>query len=180
MTEIAQSIPEVDDLFARWKDVVGKDFTGYRNHAYRMLHFCLALRDCSDEEKQKLYIACVFHDLGVWTDQTLDYIDPSVVLAQQYLGQVGLSQWSEEIGLMIGEHHKLRSCPAEPSPLVEVFRRGDLVDFSLGLFRFDLPKGYFKQVRHAFPNAGFHKGLCGKASRWFIRHPLNPAPMMKW
>lgn len=180
MAAIQQRIPEVDELFAPWEATVGNDFRAYRNHVYRVLHFAMTLRACSEEEKQKLYIAGVFHDLGLWTGNTLDYIDPSVDLAKTYLAEHGLADWSEEIGLMISEHHKLRRYPEQPYPLVEVFRKADLVDFSLGLFKFDVSKAYFREVCNAVPNAGFHKGLVNKASRWFVRHPLNPAPMMKW
>ncbi|MBV2092751.1 MAG: hypothetical protein KUF72_17880, partial [Candidatus Thiodiazotropha sp. (ex Ctena orbiculata)] len=65
-------------------------------------------------------------------------------------------------------------------PLVEVFRQGDLVDFSLGLLRFGIAKSTVQEVRAAFPNAGFHAALARRAGRWFLRHPLNPLPMMKW
>jgi hypothetical protein len=43
------------------------------------------------------------------------------------------------------------------------FRRGDLVDFSLGLVRF-----------------GLSRELIAEVGAWLIRHPLNPAPMFKW
>ena len=81
---------------------------------------------------------------------------------------------------MITEHHSIRAVDFEQYPLVEVFRKGDLVDFSLGLIRFGIEKDFIRSVKAAFPNAGFHKGLLTRASKWFVRHPLNPAPMMKW
>ncbi|MAA74320.1 MAG: hypothetical protein CMN28_06390 [Salinisphaeraceae bacterium] len=180
MAEVQTEIPALEALFEPWQAVIGEDYAGYRNHVYRMVHFCLALRDCDEQEREKVFIAGVFHDLGIWTERSIDYIDPSVRLAQDYCARAGLEAWSDEIGLMISEHHKLRAYRDARYPLVEVFRRGDLVDFSLGLFKFDVSKVYFAQVTAALPNAGFHKGLVKKASRWFVRHPLNPAPMMKW
>ena len=177
---IELSFPLVDDILSDWQSKLGTGFRGYRNHIYRMLHFCFALRECSDEEKEKLMIAACFHDLGIWIENTVDYIPPSVPPAMAYLEQEGRSDWAEEIRLMITEHHKLSPYSDSNHNLVELFRQGDLVDFSLGLVRFGLPKSQIKQVKHAFPNAGFHIFLAKIASRWCLRHPLNPAPMMKW
>jgi hypothetical protein len=81
---------------------------------------------------------------------------------------------------MISEHHKLTEYRNATYPLVELFRRGDLVDLSFGLFRFGLSKDYVNCVKARFPNAGFHANLARLAAEWFPKHPLNPAPMMKW
>jgi hypothetical protein len=43
--------------------------------------------------------------------------------------------------------------------LVEVFRKGDLVDFSIGLIKSGLPGSLVKEVKAAIPNAGFHRFL---------------------
>jgi hypothetical protein len=90
------------------------------------------------------------------------------------------ADWSDEVASMILEHHKLRPVTAAPSPLVELFRQGDLVDFSLGLVRFGLPRASVRAMKHRHPNAGFHRTLVRLVGRWVVRHPLNPAPMMKW
>jgi hypothetical protein len=37
-----------------------------------------------------------------------------------------------------------------------------------------------KSVQAAFPNLGFHNNLVRLALGQFLRHPLNPLPMMKW
>lgn len=169
----------LDDILADWREVIGDDFEGYRNHCQRMVNCCLVLRDCSEVERQKLMIAAAFHDIGIWTENTLDYLPPSVIPAMQYLKDKGLEAWSEEITLMITEHHKLSVYEDDRFPLVELFRQGDLVDFSLGLVRFGLPNRFLRALKREFPNAGFHKRLLQLAARWFIKHPLNPAPMMK-
>lgn len=177
---IQTHFPTLDALFDNWKTVIGNDFPGYRNHVYRMVNFCLQLRDCNEDERHKIFIAGVFHDIGIWTDNTIDYLDPSVDLAKKYLAEIGKEDWQEEVGLMISEHHKLRSAEDHRYPLVEVFRQADLVDFSLGLFKCGLDPAIIREARSKIPNAGFHPMLVRRASAWFIRHPLNPAPMMKW
>lgn len=180
MIKIEQNIPLLEDIFTDWKDLIGAEYQGYRNHVYRMVHFCLALLDCSDEEREKIIIAAAFHDIGIWIEDTVDYIPPSLPPAMQYLKTRKLDAWSTEIELMITEHHKIRPYRNSTYPLVEVFRKGDLIDFSFGLFKFGLPKTDISQVKSSFDNADFHKNLGKRAAKWFIKHPLNPAPMMKW
>ena len=180
MRSIEPNIPLLEEILGLWQDTIGKDYEGYKNHVYRMIHFCFALRDCTAEERDKIIIAGCFHDIGIWTDRTVDYIPPSIPPTQAYLSSKQLDHWSDEIILMIREHHKIRPYQDTTYPLVEVFRKGDLVDFSLGLVNFGLPKAYINEVKAQFPNAGFHRNLANLATQWFIEHPLNPAPMMKW
>ena len=145
-----------------------------------MFNFCLALHPASDEEKTKLAIAACFHDIGLWSDRTVDYIAPSIEQAKHYLRDSSHEDWSEEIALMIEWHHKIRPYRNERFPLVEVFRKGDLVDFSLGFFKCGLPKDFVQAVKEAIPNSGFHRFLMKGAKDWFKRHPLSPPPFMRW
>ena len=187
--KIETHIPYLEDLLTSWKDTIGIDYSGYKNHVYRMVQFCWALKLCRGEQlaednKKKIMIAATFHDIGIWVGNTLDYLDPSIPPAMEYLEGQGLSDWKQEIELMITEHHKLS--PFTESQLdqnkvdmIELFRQGDVIDFSLGMVKFGLPKSYIKAMKSAIPNNGFHLGLLKKGMSWFIRHPLNPAPMMK-
>ena len=170
----------IEKILSEWKDLIGEDYPGYRGHVYRMFNFCLALRPCNEEEQTKLAIAASFHDIGLWSDHTVDYIPPSVFQVKQYLASNGLETWSEEIGLMVEFHHKIRPFPDNSYPLVELFRKGDLVDFSLGVFSFQIPRSYIKEVKTTIPNNGFHKFLMKGAKDWFSKHPFSPPPFMKW
>lgn len=174
------NIDHIEGILSSWKHVFGQDFAGYRNHVVRMTAFCLLLKPCDTEEQQKIEIAACFHDIGIWTDNTLDYLRPSLPPALEYLAKQNLGEWSAEITQMILQHHKIRPVEKGLTPLIELFRKGDLVDFSLGLIRFGLARETVQKVKAAFPNAGFHKTLVKLAGHWFLGHPLNPAPMMKW
>ena len=178
--KVEENIPLLEDIFSEWKSTIGNEYQGYRNHVYRMIHFCLALRNCNDEEREKIIIAGAFHDIGIWINDTVDYIPPSLPPAMEYLKKRNLETWSDEIKLMITEHHKIREYKDPAYPLVEIFRKGDLVDFSFGLYKFGISKAYINQVKATFHNADFHKNLGKRAAKWFMKHPLNPAPMMKW
>lgn len=81
---------------------------------------------------------------------------------------------------MINLHHKIRAYKSTNYPLVEVFRKGDLADFSLGLIKGGVPKEIINNIKKAFPNAGFHKMLMKKQGKWLLKHPLNPFPIIKW
>ena len=178
--DIQTQHPLIEAILSDWKDRIDDDYAGYRGHVYRMYNYCLALHPASNEEKTKLAIAACFHDIGLWSDHTVDYLAPSVAQAENYLAETGRETWSEEISLMIEWHHKVRPIRTRQFPLVEVFRKGDLVDFSLGFFKCGLPKSLVKEVKAAIPNASFHRFLLKGAKDWFVKHPFSPPPFMKW
>jgi hypothetical protein len=178
--QVEESIPLLEEILGSWTEALGPDRLGYRNHVYRVSHFCLALRDCSAAERDRILVAACFHDLGIWANGTIDYLPPSIALAKEYLRTTGREEWSPEIELMIDMHHKLRRYRDDRCPLVEVFRKGDLVDVSLGAVRCGLAKDYVRSVRDRFPNAGFHRRLAQLAAGWFARHPLSAPPFLKW
>lgn len=151
---------------------------GYRNHVYRMVNFCFALGNFDADQKKKITIAGCFHDIGIWSAGTWDYLGPSIELANEYLRRSNLEEWQHEISAMIDLHHRIRRC--EAGSLIEIFRRGDLVDFSLGILRCGVPAEFIQAVKQEFPNKGFHRQLAAHACRWTIRHPLNPVPVLKW
>ena len=177
---VVTDIPLVDEILGDFRAAIAAQYEAYRNHVYRMINFCFALRDCSEDEKERIVIAGCFHDIGIWTGPSYDYLPPSIAAAQGYLDKAGRVQWSDEVTAMIDEHHKLRRYTDGRYPLVEVFRRGDLADFSLGLLKSGLRGGFVKDVKAAFPNAGFHKHIIGLQARWLPRHPLRPIPILKW
>lgn len=77
LTEIAT----LDELLHAHAAALGGDFTGYRNHTHRVVNLCVALSSGEPEELQKMAIAAAFHDLGIWTDGTFDYLPPSKAVA---------------------------------------------------------------------------------------------------
>lgn len=170
--KIETEIPLIDEILADPK------LTGYRNHVYRMVNFCFAQGEFDVEQREKIVIAGCFHDLGIWSADTWDYLPPSIALAEEYLAGTDHEDWRTEISKMIDLHHRIRKC-ADGS-LVEIFRRGDLVDFSLGILKCGIAPDFIRAVKKEFPNAGFHRQLLAHACQWTLRHPLNPVPVLKW
>jgi len=174
------SIPTVEEVLNAHASELGHDFIAYRNHVYRISNLCLAIMGDSRGELEKIAVAAVFHDLGIWTNHTFDYIAPSVALAREYLAARGMAEWIPEIEAMIVDHHKVTSSRPNPRSLVESFRRADWIDVTYGMRRFGLPRRFIAATAATWPDAGFHRRLVELTiDRWW-KHPLNPLPMVKW
>ncbi|WP_057657661.1 hypothetical protein [Pseudoxanthomonas dokdonensis] len=173
------NVPRLEAILGDHADALGTSFEGYRNHVYRVLNFHLLLSDGRSPDLDRLAIAAAHHDLGIWTAGTLDYVGPSIALAAAYLERAGLQSWKTEVGAMIQHHHQLSACPASVAREVELFRRADWIDVTMGARRFGLPRRAVKQVRAVFPDAGFHRRLTKLVLMRFMRHPLNPLPMVR-
>jgi hypothetical protein len=176
---LVTSHPVIDDVLLAWATALGRDGGAYRGHVYRVFNLARALA-ASGGLDDTLAVAAVFHDLGIWSDETFDYLEPSARRAAAFLAAEKSAVDGEEVGRMIALHHKLTRCPADAGVLAEAFRRADLVDVSLGLVSFGLPRAFVHEVRATFPNAGFHACLARVGARWLVRHPTRPLPMMRW
>ena len=158
---------------------LGADFTPYRNHAYRVAHLCLGRLPSGVETVEKTAIAAAFHDLGIWTDHTFDYLAPSVRLASAWLARRGNPAWTSEIAETIRWHHKLTAYRGDPGWLVEPFRRADWMDVTLGVLTFGTPRALIAKLYAAWPDAGFHKRLVQLELEHIRKHPLNPLPVFR-
>ena len=174
------SLPIVEEVLNHYALQLGRDFLGYRNHVYRVVNLCVAIAGDSPVEIEKIVVAAVFHDLGIWTNDTFDYIAPSVAIAREHLAARGRADWFPEIEAMIVEHHKVTPSRTHPRSLVESFRRADWIDVSRGFRRFGLPPAFIAAVAATWPSAGFHRRLVSLTIERFWKHPLSPLPMLKW
>lgn len=172
-------IPSLDALLRRYWTELGKDYTAYRNHIYRDVNLCVALTAAGPEQTEKIVIAAVFHDLGIWTHKTFDYLPPSIELAKAHLRRIGREAWTDEIEAMIREHHKISRYKGDLHPLVEPFREADWIDLSGGLMTFGLSRGFVRVVQATWPDAGFHKRLMELELEHLRTHPWNPLPMLR-
>jgi hypothetical protein len=177
---LVTSLPTVELVLGDHASELGHDLTAYRNHVYRVVNLCVAILGDSRGDLEKIAVAAVFHDLGIWTNHTFDYIAPSVALAREHLAARGMADWIPEIEAMIVDHHKVTPSHANPQSLVESFRRADWIDVTRGLRRFGLPRTFIAAVDAAWPNAGFHRRLLQLTIDRFLKHPLTPLPMVKW
>lgn len=187
-------IDVIDRVLHAHTAAIGKDIDGYRNHVYRVTNLCMALSTGDTERVERIATAAVFHDIGIWTAGTFDYLAPSIKQAVQYLAETGKLEWAPEITAMIQEHHKLtpyrtNDLPLmepslmEPSPmelsLVEPFRKADWVDVSWGVITHGLSRAFIRDLYAAWPDAGFHMKLVKLSAGRLATHPWSPLPMVR-
>jgi starvation-inducible DNA-binding protein len=140
-------IPTIDDVLNGHAMALRDDFLGYRNHVYRLVNLCVAIVGRS--ELEKIAVAAAFHDLGIWTKGTFDYIAPSIALAHDYLAARARQDWTAEIEWMIADHHKITRSTAGLDSLIEAFRRADWIDVTRGLRRFGVPRPFIAGLKGA-------------------------------
>lgn len=175
---MAYANPLIEKLLDRYTQVLGKDELKYRNHVYRVFLNCLLL-DCDSEQEDKYAIAAVFHDIGIWTHNTVDYLPPSMEEATVYLLDNDKATWVDEVNLMIYWHHKTTAYTGRHVKTVESFRKADWIDVSLGLLSFGIDRDEIEAIRKGLPNRGFHLFLAKRVLKNWVRHPLKPLPMFK-
>lgn len=172
--EIIGQDKTIDEILDLHRLSLGKGLEMYKNHVYRVFNLTLpVLKDKT--EVQKLAVACAFHDLGIWTHNTFDYLQPSVGLANDYLQN---STDTGEMETIILFHHKITRI--KTLPLAELLRQSDLIDLTFGLFTFGRNRRLIRAVRKTFPNSGFHVFLLKMFCKNLFKNPLKPLPMYKW
>ncbi|MGL1889318.1 MAG: hypothetical protein OCD76_22580 [Reichenbachiella sp.] len=176
-----KSIPRIEGILQYYSRALGDDYNAYRNHVYRVYHLSLVYlkQDLNTYDQEVLAVASAFHDLGLWSHKTMDYLGPSINLCQQYLAENNMMDQYETIKCVIDHHHKISAYKGESQALTEAFRKADLADLSLGLISFNLPKSIYTNLKEEFPFLGFHRLISAKVLRHALRHPLTPFPMIK-
>ena len=172
--------PVVESLLNNWREALGKDFQAYQNHVYRVINYCAAQQTLEERQLEQVAIAACFHDVGIWLDHTFDYLGPSCQRANNYLVREGKSHWIDAVCGMILEHHKVTAYQGKEADIINVFRKADWIDVSMGTLRFGVAGRDIRAVRQAFPYVGFHRMLVQLSARNLIRHPLRPLPMFHW
>lgn len=165
--------PILEETLDAWSWQLGEARVGYGNHAYRVFNYARRLLGTHTRD-DLLAVAAAFHDLGIWSDHTFDYLPPSVARAREYAEANGYDV--SLITNLIDNHHSLIRIPNDAS---EAFRLADLVDVSAGLLHGRLPRAFVREVTASFPYSGFHGILLKTAASWFVKHPLRPMPMMR-
>jgi len=79
---IKQNRPRIEELFATYTAQIGDDLPGYRNHVYRTVTYAMYFLGNKAEELEGLVeTAFVYHDIALWTDRALAYLEPSEEIA---------------------------------------------------------------------------------------------------
>lgn len=151
--------PYVEELFARYKKLIGKDFPSYRNHVYRTITYAMHLLGNAHEHEKLVETAFVYHDIGLWTDHELAYLEPSaaVAIADNEKFELGLDPVL--LRGAIHWHHKIFPYIGPNKEIIEACRKADWIDASKGMLRKGVSRTAIREVEAAFPNLGFHDTL---------------------
>lgn len=180
MLEIVTSYALLDDLIEPERERTAPNWEGLRCHCYRMLNFARNLAPDEPERDDRIAIMAAFHDLPVFYDGSLAYLERAAGLADTYLAKHGLDRWATEMRLMIMNHHKVRRYKGPHAGLVEATRRADWIDVSWGKLGMGIPKSFRKEVEAVFPVGALMKPAVPLIGRYMLHHPLRPLPMMRW
>lgn len=174
---------EVDRRLDPWSEHLGADRPGYTNHCLRVLTLCdrlAAEHGFVATDREEFLTAGAFHDIGIWSAGTFDYLAPSEELATAWLTGIGRTDLIDLVFRMIDQHHKVRSAGAPGDP-VEIFRRADAIDVELGLLgRFGVRRSAYRELSRDLPDAGFHRRLLQLGGKRLRTNPLSPLPVLKW
>lgn len=186
---VAQPYGALEDDLARrlapWDTALGADRKAYVHHILRVLAIADLLfartgaAGAPPSEREEFRTAAAFHDLGIWAAGTFDYLEPSCALATEWLIAEGREDLTDPVCAMIRDHHRLRAAGG-PAEAVELFRRADTVDVTLGARRFGLRYSAYSRLTERWPDAGFHARLVELTWRRALIHPLSPLPMLRW
>lgn len=157
--EIKTRRPLVESLLAPYASQIGPDLPGYRNHVYRCISYAMHFLDGNPAHERLVETAFVYHDIGLWTDRELAYLEPSEAAALADNQRLG---WGLDPVLLrntIHWHHKIRPYRGPHAQVVEACRKADWIDASKGLLRKGLARSDIAAVEAAFPNLGFHDTL---------------------
>lgn len=175
--------PLIDEVLDRRKQSLGENYPRYRGHVYRVYHYTRHLiRERGGDpnrDETAIALAAVFHDLRFMTDQTLDYLPPSIDAAEEHLDALGLPELAPTVRRMIGFHHKLTPYGSDDAHLVEPFRRADLVDL-FAVPGVGVPFALRREAQFSYPKCGFRGFVCRTLILGALKQPWRPLPMLRW
>lgn len=188
------SVPLIDEIIRRHASLYGiadddpsqsiQPLIPYRNHCYRVYNVAVRAfleTKLTNKDKELIAIALGFHDLGLFTHNTLDYLPPSIELVEKWMNAKGgfSKDDIEKVRLMIEYHHKVTAYEGPHADLVERVRKADWTDVTMGMMTFEADSGTLKTLRDAFPIEGFYSVLVKAEVLWLFSNPLRPIPFVR-
>lgn len=157
--EIKSARPRVEALFEPYREQIGTDFPAYRNHVYRTITYAMHFLGSAQAHEPLVETAFVYHDLGLWTDHELAYLEPSEALALADNSKQGWGLDPEALKGAIHWHHKIMPYKGPHQDVIEACRKADWIDASMGLVRKGMSRAAIREVEAVFPVLGFHQTL---------------------
>ncbi|WP_170421504.1 phosphohydrolase [Ruegeria arenilitoris] len=162
MTDVIKIIDHsdrVERLFEPYREALGDDYLAYRGHVYRVITFAMHFLDGDEEARPMVETALVYHDIGLWTEHDLAYLEPSEAHALADNEKFGWGLDPQLLKDAIHWHHKVFPYRGLNQRIVEAIRKADWIDATEGKIRKGLTKAQVKAVQDAIPSYGFAEVL---------------------
>ncbi|GAO56783.1 phosphohydrolase [Novosphingobium sp. ERN07] len=159
MAEPIVSDPTVERFLPFIAEALGADFAAYRNHIYRVLSYAAHFLGDDPRGRKHIAFALVFHDVGMWTDHELAYLEPSEAAAERVRAQHAPHLDPTLVANIIHWHHKLLSFAGPDAEIVNAARKADWIDASMGMVRHGVPRKQVAAIEEAIPVLGFPEVL---------------------
>lgn len=156
---------ELEKHLVEYKSLLGSDYEGYRGHLYRVLTYTMHFLNGDKTYQPLVEAALVFHDIGLWTDSVLDYLDPSFERFKEHFGDLYTEEELQLAHDIIIFHHKVTSFEGPHADVVNAVRKADWIDATQGLVHHGMSKDNIAMVYEAIPAQGFYDTLLGFGSR---------------
>ncbi|QDH33694.1 phosphohydrolase [Porphyrobacter sp. YT40] len=149
------SEPTVERYLPMVAEAVGPDFAAYRNHIYRVLSYALHFLGDDPRGREHIGFALVFHDVGMWADRELAYLEPSETVAERVREQHAPHLDATLVANIIHWHHKLLPFKGPDAAIVNAARKADWIDASMGTVRNGVARKDVAAIEAAIPVLGF-------------------------
>lgn len=180
----------MDACLSKYKQEFGGAYDVYRNHCLRVLSFAryilITESGFSDAQVQRamplMEVALAYHDMGLFTDLTLEYLDPSAARAERDLKDTLSADDLLLVQNIILWHHKVSpwsGADVEGNAIVNAVRKGDWIDATTCLFggafvRKGVSSGNIVAAHTDLPEMGFGKFLMAIMPWGSYASKLNP------
>ena len=157
--QIVNHDPIVERFLGTIAEKVGSDLPAYRNHIYRVLTYASHFLGPDARGYEHIAFALVFHDVGMWTDNNLAYLEPSQSIAEDVRARDMAHLDAALVRNIIHWHHKLTRYRGPDEKIVEAARKADWIDATQGWCRKGIRRSAIAKVESTFPKNGFHNAL---------------------
>ncbi|MGF1562034.1 MAG: phosphohydrolase [Geminicoccaceae bacterium] len=153
--EIITHSATVERLLAPLRAMLGEDYEPYRGHIYRVLTYSLYFLGRDHQHRQAVETALVYHDIGMWSDKELAYLQPSIERVLEANARDGWGLDGSLMSAIIRYHHKVFPYRGPHAETVNAVRRADWIDATGGKVRMGVPRTEIARVLAAIPEQGF-------------------------
>jgi hypothetical protein len=149
----------VERELAPLRATIGADFEGYRGHVYRVLTYAMHFLGGEARWRETVAFALAYHDVGLWTDRELAYLEPSEAQAEAARQARAPHLDGCLVCNLIHWHHKVTPFHGPNAEIVNAVRKADWVDASAGRVTKGLSRRGIIDVMTAIPPRGFYETL---------------------